>query len=66
MSKKHFIALAEALRNTRPSEPEDPMSRDDGYLCAKAQWNRDVRVVADVCNYNPQFDYQRFLDRCHQ
>ena len=55
MSKKHFIALADALRQTRPADHWDANKR--------VQWEMDVRVIADVLNQsNPRFNYSRWMD----
>lgn len=47
MSKKHFIALADALRAQKPADHWDPKQ--------KVQWELDVKAVASICahfNYN--------------
>ena len=55
MTKKHFKALAEELRNTRPI----------GTYIDRFQWQRDVNAVAKVCGMsNPNFDEDRFLTAC--
>ncbi len=54
MSKKHFIALADALRAEKP-EP---------HWCANkhAQWNQDVQAIARACRAaNPSFDEDRWI-----
>jgi hypothetical protein len=57
MSKKHFIALAAALRACRP----DPSNE-----AARTQWARDVRAIAHVCvAHNPAFRFAQFLDACN-
>jgi hypothetical protein len=57
VSKKHFKALAEALRAEKPQENWDPNKR--------IQWSLDVRAVADVCQrMNPNFDRDRFNTAC--
>lgn len=54
MSKKHFIALADALRGVRPLLPESN--------AAVIQWARDVDAIADVCaRSNPAFKRDRFI-----
>jgi hypothetical protein len=56
MSKKHFIALAQALSFERPS-------KDDTLLWP--QWKIDVLAVSDVCaHFNPAFDRGRFIAAC--
>jgi hypothetical protein len=48
MSKKHFIALADALRNMRPIDWESE---------TRTQWHKDVDAIANVCSrFNPQFN----------
>jgi hypothetical protein len=56
MSKKHFNALAAALLDVLPT---DPQSRE------RQQWSRDVQAIATVCKrFNPLFDTARFLEAC--
>lgn len=53
MSKKDFIALADAIRATR--DDSDPAYLD--------QWNNDVKALANFCqSRNPNFKRQRWLD----
>jgi hypothetical protein len=55
MSKKDFIALADALRTEKPGENWDPNKR--------VQWELDVKAVANVCaRANPRFNRKRWLD----
>jgi len=55
MIKKHFIALADALRHRKPDKNWDP----DKIV----QWELDVKAVADVCaRFNEQFDRARWMD----
>jgi hypothetical protein len=55
MTRKHFVALALALRGAYP------YGRDrDGI--AVLTWERTARAVADVCYAsNPLFDRERFM-----
>ena len=54
MSKKHFIALADALRAEKPASHWDPNKR--------VQWELDVKAIADVCcSSNPRFKRERWL-----
>lgn len=68
MSKKHFELLADALANTRPDKQNfDMMDKNEAsvYLDTRAQWERDVRAISDVClKSNKSFDYQRFVEAC--
>jgi len=61
MTKKHFEALADALRLSRP----DAVLRgcENGYDEAQAETWLDVRrCIADVCaRFNPGFDRERFI-----
>lgn len=51
MTKKHYIALADALRRTRPSN-----MRHIG------QWRADCIAVADTCAaHNPNFNRERWF-----
>lgn len=53
MTRKHFKALAEALRFERPDDHWDPNKR--------VQWELDRKAVADVCaSFNSNFDRGRF------
>lgn len=54
MTKKHFIALADGLRNEKPNE---------NWLNKMVQWHMDVNAIADVCAAsNPRFNRERWLD----
>lgn len=53
MSKKHFTALADALRGTKPTRGMSTGCID--------QWEADVDAVARVCTrFNPAFDRTRW------
>lgn len=57
MSKKHFRALAEALRAERPDA--------EALASTFAQWQRDVEAVVRVCRGSSvRFDSERFLEAC--
>lgn len=57
MTKKHFEALAAALKAEQPGTNWDPNKH--------VQYRLDVRAVADVCaRFNPNFDRARFLKAC--
>lgn len=54
MTKKHFIALADALRAEKPGDNWDPNKR--------VQWDLDVKAIANVCAaQNPNFNRERWL-----
>ena len=58
MSKKHFEALAAALRASQPNS-------DDHGGSLLTQWQLDVDVVTEACaRFNPNFDRARFLAAC--
>jgi hypothetical protein len=60
MSKKHFNALADAMKNTKPSKGEGTE-----YLIKYSQWKRDTQSIAEVClQSNSRFDYHFFLSAC--
>lgn len=63
MSKKHFIALADALK---ANYPINPVSTPKDHKLAKIyqikQWEYDVSAIADVCQaQNPRFNRERWL-----
>ena len=67
MSKKHFIALAQALANSRPYRVLNTVLATDGQVAHFCQWQRDVQAIAEVCeSSNPHFDWHRFIDACEQ
>lgn len=60
MTKKHFIALAAALAQERPT----PMGGDEEAFWEEAvgTWARTRNAIADVCaRFNPNFDRDRFV-----
>lgn len=58
MTRKHFQALADQLLYSRPDRGEESPAPTP----AVAQWQRDVRAVADACAAaNGNFDRGRFL-----
>jgi len=58
MTKKHFNALAAALRRTRPNMGTEPLS-------SYAQWSADVMAITGVLQEsNPRFARTRFLAAC--
>ena len=55
MTAKHFIALADAIRATRPSDTD----YSQGCIF---QWRDDVNALADFCqSQNPAFKRERWL-----
>lgn len=55
MTKKHFIALAQAMKNNKPTY-------NDGAL---DQWHMDVKRLLEVCRmFNSNFDTTRFMLAC--
>ena len=54
MTKKHFIALADALRAEKPGTNWDPNKM--------VQWELDVKAIANVCAaQNSNFNRERWL-----
>lgn len=57
MTQKDFIAIANALRKTRPTD-----SADTQWGC----WERNVNAIADVFQAeNPRFNRGHFLRYCN-
>jgi hypothetical protein len=57
MSRKHFKALADALKAEKPGDNWNPNKR--------VQWELDVKAIADTCaQFNPNFKRDRFLTAC--
>lgn len=59
MTRKHFIALAYALRYTKPdvSNPDD--------LEAYIQWEKVCCAVGEACRkFNANFNFTKFIDAC--
>lgn len=68
MTRKHFEALAAALRLSKPDQPTNngPDSRKWDWPTweALSQWRADVRAIASVLlAHNPRFD-TRFYAAC--
>ena len=62
MSKKHFEALAAALKAQRPDSDNCFQENRAAFLM---QWQADTKATADVCaRFNPNFDRKRFLQAC--
>ncbi len=61
MTKKHFQALAMALKFTRPID----LGITETMAARLRQWQYDVRNMANVCKmFNSKFSYERFLRAC--
>ena len=57
MTKKHFEALAAALKAEKPGLHWDPNKH--------VQWDNDVAAIASVCaDFNGAFDRARFYKAC--
>ncbi len=56
MTKKHFIALADALREIKPQTP------CEGGLAMSIQFDKTLHAVAGVCTQsNPRFNSERWF-----
>ena len=56
MTKKHFIALANTLRNNRP------LAISETGKAHLEQWNQTVLELAEFCaQQNSNFNWDRFL-----
>lgn len=57
MSRKHFKALADALKDEKPGDNWNPNKR--------VQWEIDVKAIANTCaRFNDRFNSSRFLAAC--
>jgi hypothetical protein len=57
MSRKHFRALADALKAEKPGDNWNPNKR--------VQWELDVKAIANTCAmFNCRFNRSRFLTAC--
>ena len=64
MTRKHFEALAAALRWAEPRNDGGVFS-DREHADRVTQWKKDALSVAEVCaRFNPNFDRARFLAAC--
>lgn len=55
MTKKHFIALADRLREEKPKPNWDPNKM--------AQWEQDINAIVDFCkSQNPRFNEYRWRE----
>lgn len=59
MIRKHFKALAEALRFERPGKFWDPNK--------VVQWKLDCKAIGETCKrFNSRFDYNKFIEACEK
>ena len=64
MTRKHFEALALALKSTRPDYFHEHMDASDLITMVEA-WRATVRAVRDaLIDSNPRFDEHRFMNAC--
>lgn len=62
MTKKHFIELADELRETRPMLSEFAEGDEDRYQACYEQWRMDVLMLARFCKkQNAAFKKERWL-----
>lgn len=63
MTKKHFVGIAETIRNSKPVDTVDKATNEfEGQL---GQWARMTFDLADFCSsQNAQFDRAKFLKAC--
>lgn len=66
MTRKHFKALAAALKDSKPEPPNIDDTHDwASYREAHAQWRTDIRAIAAVfLVHNPRFDDGLFRAAC--
>lgn len=66
MSKKHFEALAIALRDARPVVSYS--SNTDGFEHGRyQQWSRDVLAICDMCaELSERFDRLKFIKKVYE
>lgn len=63
MTKKHFRALAHAIRIHKPIK----RGRGYNYTAMQFLWERMLNSVADVCAHsNPNFNREKFLTACRE
>ena len=61
MTRKHFQAIADSLRDAKPPHMGDPAV----YKVKLEQWGRTCERMADTMRgFNPNFDRERFLSAC--
>lgn len=60
MAHKHFQALADALRFSKPT-----LDASGDSNAETVQWEADVQAIADACyQFNGMFDRGRFYAAC--
>ncbi len=67
MSKKHFEALAQKLKNLKPSGENQFASPKAKHMALgkMEQWEEMVKGVADFCaSQNDRFNREQFLAAC--
>lgn len=67
MERRHFEALAGALRSVKPDRGNKyaPRSVQSAGGAAHAQWLVTIGAVATACaQFNPAFQRERFLRAC--
>jgi hypothetical protein len=63
MTKKHFVGLAEVIRQQRPRNDKSPM--EDIDYAAYGKWEQMRDALASFCqSQNAQFNRERFLAAC--
>ena len=59
MSRKDYIAIAEALSQSRP------IALSEHGQAQLSQWQADINAIADVlAQDNPRFNRERFVEAC--
>ena len=69
MTKKHFIALADVVRDLCPPSLTTSEKREVAVryrLGRYSQWNRTVEALASFCqSQNGRFNRERWIDYVH-
>lgn len=62
MTKRDYVALAEALHHSMPIGSSYTLKDAEYQEAAMAQWRNDVRAIAVVLGAdNPRFEHSKFL-----